>query len=215
MKIGYLAIAATLFLTACNSSENNQAATASQVASQAAAAYIPTKKYADVQTMFADKNNYSPDDGSFKLIKKSPPEFLIAPMLSPQETQDGALSQYKYAALEGLLLTFAQTDAQELTVHIQPRIMNGAKPISDTSRQAVKLKITLHAKREDVANALHKMQIYDFDQLIEHQPNNITIAGSSQSRSFLNLRKSDESSWKLINQFRIDKHKFQNSGSLK
>lgn len=206
MKKFYFILSIAIFLTACDGADKPQSAQASQAQSASPVA-VPTKKFPDVQAMFIDRNNYSPDDGSFKLIKKSPPEFLIAPMISPQENQDSVLSTYKYAALEGLLLTFAQTDAKELIVHIQPRILNGEKPISESSKQAIKLKITLHAKREDVASELHKMQIYSFDQLIEHQPSNIVIAGSSQSQSFLNLRKNDVSSWQLINQFRTDKNK--------
>lgn len=169
--------------------------------------HIPTKKYPDVKAMFDGNNNYPSDNGSFKLLKKTPPEFLLSPEIGAQDTQDGILSDYKYAALEGLLLTFAQTDAEEITFHVLPRIWKNEKPISEASRQAVKLKITLHAKREDVAAALHKIQIYDLDDLIDHGENPHAIAGESASIHYNNLRKSDMESWKLINAFRVDKHK--------
>ena len=207
MKNIYISFMTVLALTACGETSTPAETKSPQAASQTTAAQVPTKKYADVQTMFADKNTYPPDDGSFVLIKESPPEFLISPAISAQDNQDSILSDYKYAALEGLLLPFAQTDIDQLTVHIQPRIINGAKPISESSRQAVTLRITLQAKREDLAAALHKMQIYDFDQLIDHGENPNVIAGSSQSQSYLNLRKNDVASWQLINSFRIDNNK--------
>lgn len=177
------------------------------MASDSVAEYVPTHKYASVEEMFSDKNNYPPDDGSFKLIKNNPPEFIIYPSISQTEDQENILDQYKYAALEGLLLTFAQTDASQLTVHIQPRIINDEKPISDAAKQALRLKITLKATREDVANALHKIQIYDFDTLIDHGDQLYAIAGRSNSEKYSRLRSDDETSWKLINSFRTDKYK--------
>lgn len=194
------------FLIACGN-DGLQSETASQSAASETKVHVPTKKYPDIKTMFDDKNNYPSDDGSFKLLRKSPPEFLLSPQIGAQDTLDGILSDYKYAALEGLLLTFAQTDAEQITFHVLPRIWKNEKPISEASRQAVKLKITLHAKREDVAAALHKIQIYDFDDLIDHGENPHAIAGSSASIGYNNLRKSDAESWKLINAFRTDKHK--------
>lgn len=206
-KIITLFCVSVIALSACGESTQIDNTASQTVNASATQADVPTKKYPDVKAMFDDKNNYPSDNGSFKLIKQTPPEFLIAPEISTQENQDGILSIYKYAALEGLLLTFAQTDAEQIIVHIQPRIINNEKPISDAARAAVKLKITMKAKREDVANALQKIQIYDFDQLIEHKPSDIAIAGSTASSTYTNLRKSDSASWTLINQFRTDKNK--------
>ena len=168
---------------------------------------IPTRKFATVKEMFDTKGNYPSTDGSFKLLKSKPVEFILYPEIGSHEIQEGILSAYKYAALEGLLLTFAQTDVQEITFHVLPRVINNEKPISNSSREAVKLKITLKAKREDVANALYNMQIYDFDTLIDHGENQYAVAGSSASNTYNALRASNYESWKLINRFRVDKYR--------
>ena len=206
----YLLMVCSL-LSSCGETESTASQnTSSQPTNNQTAAstpFVPTHKYATVKEMFDDKNNYPSDDGTFKLIKTKPPEFIIRPQIEQRESIDNAKDAYKYAALEALLLTFAQTNEPEITFHILPRIRDNQKPITDASRQAVKLKITLHAKREDVENALHKMQIYSLDDLIEHDSSNqYAIAGHSNSDTYNKLRTNNSASWQLINQFRTDKN---------
>lgn len=197
-------------LSACGETESTASQNTSSQPSKptaASAPFVPTHKYATVKEMFDDKNNYPSDDGTFKLIKTKPPEFIIRPEIGQREAIDTAKDAYKYAALEALLLTFALTNEPEITFHILPRIRDNQKPITDASRQAVKLKITLHAKREDVENALHKMQIYSLDDLIEHDGSKEYLrAGHVNSATYNKLRANNSASWQLINQFRTDKN---------
>ena len=112
-------------LSSCGETESTASQnTSSQPTNNQTAAstpFVPTHKYATVKEMFDDKNNYPSDDGTFKLIKTKPPEFIIRPQIEQRESIDNAKDAYKYAALEALLLTFAQTNEPEITFHILPR----------------------------------------------------------------------------------------------
>ena len=112
-------------LSACGETESTASQNTSSQPSKptaASAPFVPTHKYATVKEMFDDKNNYPSDDGTFKLIKTKPPEFIIRPEIGQREAIDTAKDAYKYAALEALLLTFALTNEPEITFHILPRI---------------------------------------------------------------------------------------------
>lgn len=178
-------ILTALLLTACNdappaTSEANQAVSSANDTSS-----VPTKKYNTVQEYYQDSNNFD-----FKLIENNPLEFILIPKIPANSAEDIILDEYKYAGLDGLLLVFAKTDVSEVTFHIQ-------------APKAVKL--SFKAKREDVANQLKYLNINSFDDLIEHDATKGVIAGQSQSQVFLDIRKDNQKSWKLLNTFRTDK----------
>lgn len=146
--------------------------------------FVATKKYENIQAYYTDSNNFE-----FQAAKNNPLEFTLIPNTPPKSNQEIVLDDYKYAALDGLLLVFAKTDVQEVTFYIQS--LNNPK-------------LSFKAKREDVLAALNKLNIHDFDDLIEHDPNKGVIAGQSQSQAFLDLRKDSQKSWALLNAFRTD-----------
>lgn len=187
-------------LSACDSAPTSSTQASSVGLPNVASELVATKKYASIQDYYQDSNNFS-----FKIIK--PTEFSLFPELARNADTDIILDEFKYAGLDGLLLVFAKTDINEITFSIQPKIVDYPKDLKPTATvsHALKTKMTFQANRADVAVALKELGINHFDDLIEHDPTKGVIAGQSQSQAFLDIRKDNQKSWKLLNSFRTDK----------
>ena len=152
-------------------------------------------------------------DGTLKVI--SPNEFILTHSIAPTY-KEGAINLEFWSTTSFIFLhTFAHTNIDELTIHINPKYANRPHMKNDKNLPSLELhKITLHAKRKDVLAYMQKyLDINSFDELTDvnenaKNPTTGALEGVLPSEKFKKIfapTKGNElvETWALVNMFKV------------
>ena len=152
-------------------------------------------------------------DGTLKVI--SPNEFTLTHSIAPTY-KEGAINLEFWGTTSFIFLhTFAHTNIDELTIHINPKYANRPHMKNDKNLPSLELhKITLHAKRKDVLAFLQEyLKINSFDELTDENdnaknPQTGALRGTLPSEKFKKIFAPTKASevvitWALVNTFKV------------
>ena len=152
-------------------------------------------------------------DGTLKVI--SPNEFTLTHSIAPTY-KEGPINIEFWGTTSFIFLhTFAHTNIDELTIHINPKYANRPYIKTDKNLPSLELhKITLHAKRKDVLAYLQKyLDINSFDELTDKNenaknPQTGALGGTLPSEKFRKIFSPTKGSelvetWALVNMFKV------------
>lgn len=152
-------------------------------------------------------------DETLKVI--SPNEFILTHSIAPTY-KEGAINIEFWGTTSFIFLhTFAHTNIDELTIHINPKYANRPHMKNDKNLPSLELhKITLHAKRKDVLAYMQKyLDINSFDELTDKNenaknPQSGALGGTLPSEKFKKIFAPTKGSelvetWALVNMFKV------------
>lgn len=118
----------------------------------------PTK-FSSVPDMIQQFNDFSTDNGTFKVISKKPLHIQLSPEVFPNDLKKVISEQTERAAIYGIYRSFIHTDVDKVTVTAIPKIYSKDDYLSAD-------KVTITKTRAQALNDIQKfIPITDFSEL--------------------------------------------------
>jgi hypothetical protein len=170
----------SLIVASCGTSTESQKDTATQkqlvpALPESNANKEPLKKYRDVSAMMKGTNEYSEENGTFKIISQTPLHIQLSKPALEGDSDDEIKQEVKRNIVSVGFRTFAQTDIDELKITSIPMkvSMQNAKEFIYIQQYQQ----TLHLKREKAKAVLQKYYGHtDFTKLFGEQVTGIYMA---------------------------------------
>lgn len=118
----------------------------------------PTK-FPSVPDMIQQFNDFSSDNGTFKIISKKPLHIQLSPEVFPNDLKKVISEQTERAAIYGIYRSFIHTDVDKITVTAMPKIYN-------KNDYLIADKVTITKTRTQALKDIQKfIPITDFSEL--------------------------------------------------
>lgn len=122
-------------------------------------------KFATVQEMIADYNDFHPENNSYELISEKPLHIRLSAVVSKDAHPESVQADLKRAMIYGIYKSFIHTDINEITVTVNPVVIQSWNPYRAELRSTQST--TLKKNRQQaLADVQHFLPVANLTELL-------------------------------------------------
>jgi|tagenome__1003787_1003787.scaffolds.fasta_scaffold20956011_3 hypothetical protein len=147
-------------------------------------------KFASVSAMMSSLNDYTQENGTFKILRREPLHIQVSPMVFPGDFPDVIDAEVKRAVIYGVYRSFIHTSVNQITVTAIPKELN---PRTKSSRYLGAYKRTVTKTRKEALDLVRRyLHVATFDALVEDQRIGGSVVSDIWTKAFNRLYYQDQ-----------------------
>jgi hypothetical protein len=149
-------------------------------------------KFASVPAMMNSLNDYTQENGTFKVLRREPLHIQVSPMVVPGDFPDVIDAEVKRAVIYGVYRSFIHTSVDKITVTAIPKELNLR---TKSSRYLGSYKRTVTKTRREALDLVRRyLHVATFDALVEDQRIGGSVVSGMWTKAFNRLYYEDQGS---------------------